>query len=223
LKPDLQPLYSRLGYVFTDEKLLIRALSHRSVGKNNNERFEFLGDSVLGYVIAEELFVKYPNDNEGKLSRYRSTLVRGETLAEIAMKFKIGDFLLLGGGELKSGGFRRASILSDALEAIIGAIVLDSDINTAKNCVLSWFKDRIAIVDQEILKDPKSRLQEYLQSKKIALPHYEICLVEGKEHNQTFHINCLIKALDIVASAKGSSRRNAEQQAAVNALEMLKN
>ena len=222
MKPDLQPLYSRLAYFFTDEKLLIRALSHRSVGKNNNERFEFLGDSVLGYVIAEELFAKFPDADEGKLSRYRSTLVRGETLAEIAMEFKIGDFLLLGGGELKSGGFRRASILSDALEGIIGAIVLDSDINTAKNCILSWFKDRIAIVDQEILKDPKSRLQEYLQSKKLALPHYEICLVEGKEHNQTFHINCQIKALDIVASAKGSSRRNAEQQAAVNALEMLK-
>ena len=221
MKKELKPLYSHLGYVFKNEKLIIRALSHRSVGKNNNERFEFLGDSVLGYVIAEELFNQFPNDNEGKLSRYRSILVRGETLAEIAIKFNIGDYLFLGGGELKSGGYRRASILSDALEAIIGAIVLDSDINTAKKCILNWFNDRLAIVDKKILKDPKSRLQEYLQSKKLALPLYEISLVEGKEHNQIFHINCEIKALNIVATATGSSRRNAEQQAAVNALEML--
>jgi len=210
-----------LGYVFKNEELLTRALSHRSVGKNNNERYEFLGDSVLGYVIAEELFKLFPNDNEGKLSRYRSILVRGETLAEIAVKFNIGDYLFLGGGELKSGGYRRASILSDALEAIIGAIVLDSDINTAKTCILNWFSDRLATVDKKILKDPKSRLQEYLQSKKLALPQYEISLIEGKEHNQIFHINCEIEALNIVATATGSSRRNAEQQAAVNALEML--
>jgi len=221
LKRELNALYTHLGYIFKNEEFIIRALSHRSVGKNNNERLEFLGDSVLGYVIAEELFAKYPNDNEGKLSRYRSILVRGETLAEIAIKFNIGDYLYLGGGELKSGGYRRASILSDALEAIIGAIVLDSDINTAKNCILNWFDDRLAIVDQKILKDPKSRLQEYLQSKKLELPHYEISLVEGKEHNQIFHISCEIKTLNIVATASGSSRRNAEQQAAVNALEML--
>ncbi|MFK5985280.1 MAG: ribonuclease III [Pseudomonadota bacterium] len=223
MKADLKPLYSRLGYVFKSEDLLIRALSHRSVGKNNNERLEFLGDSVLGYVIAEVLFINFPDDNEGKLSRYRSILVRGETLAEIAMQFKIGDYLYLGGGELKSGGFRRASILSDALEAIIGAIVLDSDINTAKNCIHMWYKDRIATVNQEILKDPKSRLQEYLQAKKLDLPEYKIELVEGKEHQQTFHIKCEIKSLDIYAMASGNSRRNAEQQAAVNALEMIKN
>jgi ribonuclease III len=221
LKRELRVLYPHLGYVFKNEELIIQALSHRSVGKNNNERLEFLGDSVLGYVITEELFAKYPNDNEGKLSRYRSILVRGETLAEIAIKFNIGDYLYLGGGELKSGGYRRASILSDALEAIIGAIVLDSDINTAKKCILNWFDDRLAKVNQKILKDPKSRLQEYLQSKKLELPCYEISLVEGKEHNQIFHISCEIKTLNIIATASGSSRRNAEQQAAVNALEML--
>jgi ribonuclease-3 len=221
VKQDLRPLCKKIGYTFTNTELLTRALSHRSVGKNNNERLEFLGDSVLGYVIAEVLFAKFPNDNEGKLSRYRSILVRGETLAEIGLEFKIGDFLHLGGGELKSGGYRRASILSDAVEAIIGAIVLDSDINSAKKCILNWFEQRIDVVDQKILKDPKSRLQEYLQSKKLELPEYIITAIHGKEHNQTFHIKCDIKALNICVSAIGSSRRNAEQQAAVNALEQL--
>ncbi len=223
MKASLKSLSSRLGYSFKHEDLLIQALSHRSIGKNNNERLEFLGDSVLGYVIAEALYARFPQDNEGKLSRYRSILVRGETLAEIAMQFKIGDCLYLGGGELKSGGFRRASILSDAVEAIIGAIVLDSDINTAKKCILSWYQERIIAVDQKVLKDPKSRLQEYLQSKKLDLPEYKIDLIEGKEHQQTFHITCFIKSLEISAKASGNSRRNAEQQAAVNALEMIKN
>ncbi len=218
---DFRPLYQVIGYQFKDKALIVRALSHRSVGKRNNERLEFLGDAVLGYVIAQALFEQFPDDNEGKLSRYRSLLVRGETLAELAVEFRLGDYLNLGSGELKSGGYRRASILSDAMEAIIGAIVLDSDIETARKCVLSWFKDRIATVDQKVLKDPKSRLQEFLQARKMALPEYSILSIEGKEHNQTFHIQCKIAALNLVTRASGSSRRNAEQQAAIYALEKL--
>jgi len=221
LNTDLDQLCRRLGYSFNNVALLKTALTHRSAGKNNNERLEFLGDSVLGYVITEALFEKYPQDDEGKLSRYRSLLVKGETLAKIARQFFIGDYLYLGGGELKSGGFRRASILADAVEAIIGAIVLDSDIDTAKTCILNWYEERIGNVDQAILKDPKTRLQEYLQSRKLALPGYEITAIEGKEHNQLFHVECQIKELDITVKAKGSSRRNAEQQAAEYVLEQL--
>lgn len=221
MNTDLDQLCRKLGYTFKDKSLLQRALTHRSAGKNNNERLEFLGDSVLGFVITEALYEKYSLDNEGKLSRYRSLLVKGDTLAKIARQFNIGDYLYLGGGELKSGGFRRASILADSVEAIIGAIVLDSDIDTAKFCILSWYAERIDNVDQSILKDPKTRLQEYLQSKKHTLPIYQITLIEGKEHNQLFHVECLVKELGIKVNAQGSSRRNAEQQAAEYVLEQL--
>lgn len=221
MNTDLEQLCRKLGYHFHDISLLKRALTHRSAGKNNNERLEFLGDSVLGFVITEALYDKYALDDEGKLSRYRSLLVKGETLAQIARQFSIGDYLYLGGGELKSGGFRRASILADAVEAIIGAIVLDSNIDQAKGCILDWYDERISNVDQAILKDPKTRLQEYLQSKKHALPIYEITSIEGKEHNQLFHVQCQIKELGIIVNAKGSSRRSAEQQAAEHVLEQL--
>lgn len=221
MNTDLKQLCRKLGYSFNNISLLKRALTHRSAGKDNNERLEFLGDSVLGFVITEALYEKYSEDDEGKLSRYRSLLVKGDTLAKIARQFNIGDYLYLGGGELKSGGFRRASILADSVEAIIGAIVLDSDINTAKVCVLNWYNERISNVDQSILKDPKTRLQEYLQSKKHALPIYQITSIEGKEHNQLFHVECKVSELDITVKAKGSSRRNAEQQAAEFVLEQL--
>lgn len=221
MNKDLDQLCRRLGYQFNDKSLLQRALTHRSAARNNNERLEFLGDSVLGYIITQALFERYQKDNEGKLSRYRSLLVKGETLADIARQFNIGDYLYLGGGELKSGGFRRASILADSVEAIIGAMVLDSDINTATNIVLSWYDERLDEVGQSTLKDPKTRLQEYLQGKKLALPSYEIIRIEGKEHNQVFYVECQVESLGVSLEAKGSSRRNAEQLAAEQILAQI--
>ena len=198
------------------------ALSHRSVGKKNNERLEFLGDSIIGYVMAHELYHRFNQDDEGNLSRYRSLLVKGETLASIARQFEVGQYLNLGSGELKSGGFRRTSILADAMEAIIGAIALDSDIEQARHCVLSWYRDRLENITALDLKDPKTRLQEYLQAKKFELPRYEIIDVQGQEHAQTFHVNCLVKDLDMMVSAVGSSRREAEQKSAELMLQQLK-
>ena len=220
-KKNFAKLYECLAYQFKDKNLLIQALSHRSFVSNNNERLEFLGDSILGFIIAEALYEHYPNDNEGKLSRYRSTLVRGETLAEIAKNFNLGDYLLLGAGELKSGGFRRHSILADALEAIIGAILLDSNLAQVKKCILLWYKDKIEMVHHVILKDPKSRLQELLQGKSMELPNYKVKKVEGKEHNQTFTVQCLVDELNISFVAKGHSRRVAEQTAAESVLKKV--
>jgi len=218
----LQSLCKKLGYQFEDPDYLKMALSHRSVGKKNNERLEFLGDSIIGYVMADELYHRFINDNEGNLSRYRSLLVKGETLASIARQFDLGEYLNLGGGELKSGGFRRTSILADAMEAIIGAIALDSNIEQARSCVLSWYKERLENITSLDLKDPKTRLQEYLQAKKFDLPYYEVINVDGKEHAQTFHVNCIVKEINAMASAVGSSRRAAEQKSAELMLEQLK-
>lgn len=218
---DFTPLYKKIGYRFRDSQLLCRALSHRSIGKKNNERLEFLGDAILGYVIARALYQQFPQANEGTLSRYRSLLVKGETLAQIALEFNLGDYLLLGGGELKSGGFRRASILADALEATIAAISLDDSLQTAERCVLKWFDGRIKQVNQKISKDPKSRLQEFLQARHVALPEYIVTDITGKEHNQTFTIECHIKAYAVRTRASGKSRRQAEQSAAQQALEQL--
>ncbi|MBF0266506.1 MAG: ribonuclease III [Gammaproteobacteria bacterium] len=212
-----------LCYQFNNQSLLVSALSHRSYASNNNERLEFLGDSVLGFVVSELLYQTYPDDNEGKLSRYRSILVRGETLAEIAKELQIGEYLLLGAGELKSGGFRRHSILADAVEAIIGAILLDSNLVQVKQCLKLWYKDRIDIVHQKIIKDPKSRLQELLQSRKLSLPQYKVVKIEGKEHEQSFTVECKIKELDLVFIEKGNSRRIAEQKTAEKAYPKVTN
>jgi len=217
----LGKLQATLCYEFKDVSLLITALSHRSYGSKNNERLEFLGDSVLGYVIAELLYHQYSSDNEGKLSRYRSILVRGETLAEIAIELQLGDYLLLGAGELKSGGFRRHSILSDAVEAILGAILVDSDISQVKRCIKLWYKDRIQTVNQKIIKDPKSRLQELLQSRKLSLPKYTVIKIEGKEHEQSFTVQCEINELDLIFVEKGKSRRIAEQKTAEKAYPLV--
>jgi ribonuclease-3 len=222
LNKGLQSLCKKLGYQFEKLDYLKMALSHRSVGKNNNERLEFLGDSIIGYVMADELYHRFLKDNEGNLSRYRSLLVKGETLASIARQFDLGEYLNLGGGELKSGGFRRTSILADAMEAIIGAIALDSNIEQARSCVLSWYKERLENITSLDLKDPKTRLQEYLQAKKFDLPRYEVISVEGKEHAQTFHVNCMVKEINAMVSAFGSSRRAAEQKSAELMLEQLK-
>lgn len=214
-------LSKNLGYTFKDLSLLETALSHRSVGKNNNERLEFLGDSVIGYVIAEELYQRFADENEGNLSRYRSLLVKGDTLASLARQFEVGQFLKLGGGELKSGGFRRTSILADAMEAIIGAITLDSDIQQARICILSWYKDRLDNIKLLNLKDPKTRLQEYLQARKFDLPQYKVVSVNGQEHAQIFQIDCYVKELQLTITAEGSTRRAAEQKSAELMLEKI--
>jgi len=218
---NLTSLYSKLGYSFNDQRLLVMALSHRSTGKNNNERLEFLGDSVIGYVIAEELYQRFGQEDEGNLSRYRSLLVKGDTLAAIARQFEVGKYLKLGGGELKSGGFRRASILADAMEAIIGAITLDSNIEQARQCILIWYKERLDNIKTLDLKDPKTRLQEHLQASKFELPHYQVVSVNGKEHAQIFQVDCSVKELNLLMTAEASSRRAAEQKSAELMLERI--
>lgn len=208
-------LYRRLGYTFKNKALIKRALTHCSMGALNNERFEFLGDSILSTVIAEALFNKFPDESEGILSRLRAFLVKGDTLAEIALSLELGDFLYLGQGELKSGGHRRASILSDALEAIFAAVYLDSDFQTARMVILNLYQTRLGDDElQDKIKDSKTQLQEYLQAKGYALPSYSLERIVGEEHDQVFHVSCQIKEFDLSESGVGITRRKAEQAAA---------
>lgn len=216
-------LVKRLGHTFSDEKLLDLALTHRSCGKINNERLEFLGDSLLGFVIGQRLFDILPEATEGQLSRVRSALVKGETLAEIAREFNLGESLSLGEGEMKSGGFRRDSILADAVEAIIGAIYEDAGFERAKACVLDWFDSRLVPADlMETDKDPKTALQELLQARKLPLPVYDVVSVEGEHHQQSFVIACRLSLLSEPVEAQASSRRKAEKAAAAMALSLIK-
>jgi ribonuclease-3 len=216
-------LSKRIGYSFTEPKHLLQALTHRSAKGAHNERLEFLGDSILGFVIAESLFIKFPKHDEGDLTRMRSSLVKGVTLAEVGRDFKLGDYLILGPGELKSGGHRRDSILEDAVEAIIGAVYLDSNLATCKTLILSWFEQRLAdIKPGNEQKDPKTRLQEYLQGRKIALPVYEVIDTSGQSHNQQFTVRCTTSILKAEVVTKGSSRRKAEQEAALQVLALIK-
>lgn len=195
------------------------ALTHRSYGNQNNERLEFLGDSIVNMVIAESLFLSFDKAREGHLSRLRARMVKGVTLAEIGREFELGSYMRLGSGELKSGGFRRESILADAVESVIGAIYLDSDFYTCREQVLRWFEHRLKQLDlQDTQKDPKTRLQEYLQSRQFPLPKYEVISVDGEAHSQTFHVSCVLSSLDRKTSGVGSSRRIAEQEAARSAL-----
>jgi ribonuclease-3 len=218
----LSVLQRKLNYAFKDETLLDLALTHRSFKSTNNERLEYLGDAILSFVIAEALYFKFPKAKEGQLSRLRSLLVKGVTLAELGKDFQLGDYLNLGGGELKSGGFRRESIIADALEAIIGAIYLDSDQVICKDVVLGWYEERLSNLSIEHTeKDPKTRLQEYLQSLKKDLPNYEVSEIMGEAHNQTFFVTCQIESFQISTKHKGSSRRIAEQKAAKEALKIL--
>ncbi len=221
MTPDLVKLSKQIDYTFTDEALLLKALTHRSVGQSNNERLEFLGDAILGMVIADELFNRFPDCSEGEMSRLRASLVKGETLSELARDLSLGDFLKLGPGELKSGGFKRSSILADAFEAIIGAIYLDSDLPTCRHFILTQLSTRIENVSPEnVGKDPKTRLQEYLQARQQPLPIYDVVEVSGKAHAQTFKIECKIEGGKMV-TAVGSSRRKAEQAAASEILERI--
>ena len=217
-----QALYNKLGYEFVNADNLTLALTHRSASKKHNERLEFLGDSVLGMVIAHALYQRFPKQPEGNLTRMRASLVKGDTLAEVGKEFALGDLLKLGPGELKSGGFRRASILSDAVEAIIGAIYLESGFDVCEALILKWFKQRIEKLDPNLhLKDDKTRLQEYLQGRKMPLPVYEVVEISGKAHDQTFEVECKVEPLELESVGRGNSRRKAEQHAARLVLEKI--
>jgi ribonuclease-3 len=217
--PDL--LQKRLGYRFNDATLLEQALTHRSAGSRNNERLEFLGDAILGGVIAGELYQRFPSAKEGRLSRLRASLVRRESLADIAQILQLGDYLQLGAGERKSGGHRRDSIMSDALEALLGALYLDGGYAPCCDCILDLFSDKLgALADATVLKDPKTRLQEFLQAQHKALPTYSVVEVSGQSHAQSFRIECSVAGAE-PSTGEGSSRRQAEQVAAESMLAQL--
>lgn len=216
---DTARLQRALAYKFSDEGLLALALTHRSAGRKNNERLEFLGDSIVNHIIAEALYQKFPEADEGDMSRMRAALVKGDTLAEVATELNIGECLQLGPGERKSGGHRRGSILADALEAIAGAILLDSDVGRCRECILTLFASRLAELGEEpTLKDPKTALQEYLQGRHQPLPIYELQHTDGNDHNPKFQVNCIIKKPALTVAGMGGSRRKAEQAAAREAL-----
>ncbi|MEC8442773.1 MAG: ribonuclease III [Pseudomonadota bacterium] len=211
----LLKLSQRLGYEFSNDELITLALTHRSRSGTNNERLEFLGDSILNFVIADALFEKFPNAKEGKLSRLRARMVKGVTLASIAKDFDLGEFLLLGSGELKSGGHRRDSILADAVEAIIGAIYQDAGLEVTRERILAWYQTRLdSLTLEDPIKDPKTRLQEHQQANRLSLPKYEVVNVGGPGNEQVFTVSCVIPQMDAPVTADGSSRRNAEQTAA---------
>jgi ribonuclease III len=208
-----------LGHRFAQQDLLRQSLTHRSYGSPNNERLEFLGDSVLNCVMATLLFERFASLREGELSRQRANLVRQDTLADIAQTLKLGDCLRLGEGELKSGGFRRPSILADGLEAILGAVYLDAGFATARTVIERLYEPLLTRVDPKIsAKDPKTELQELLQARKLPLPQYALVATRGEAHAQEFEVECAIPSLDIRVSGVGSSRRNAEQAAARSAV-----
>jgi ribonuclease-3 len=215
-------LCSRIGHEFVQPQLLQRALTHRSHGPANNERLEFLGDSVLNCAIARHLYDNYPDLPEGDLSRLRSNLVNQQTLCTLAQQLNLGELLLLGEGERKSAGFRRPSILADALEALFGAVFLDSGFDAARKVVLALYVPFIAQTDIQTLgKDAKTLLQEYLQGRKLALPKYSVASVEGEAHAQLFKVECEIAQLQLTTCGEGSSRRAAEQAAAETAYRKL--
>lgn len=212
-----------LDYAFDDQSLLQQALTHRSAGSRNNERLEFLGDAILGGVIAAELYRRYPGAKEGELSRLRANLVRRESLAEIAQTLDLGSYLTLGTGERKSGGHRRDSILSDTVEALLGAIFLDSDFTVCQSCIVRLFSARLnSLSEVASLKDAKTRLQEYLQSRHQPLPEYTVKAVSGEAHAQFFRVECVVDDIGLSpGKGQGSSRRQAEQNAAEDLLTRL--
>jgi len=216
-------LFALTGYQFRQTNLLEQALTHRSYSRQlNNERLEFLGDSVLNLIISNHIYRRFSDADEGDLSRIRASLVKEETLAQVARQINLGDCIHLGGGELKSGGFRRASILADALEALIGAIYLDSDYTQTEAAVLHLYQDKLHSIDAGAnLRDPKTRLQEYLQANKNNLPSYQVEQTTGKAHDQVFNVSCKLLDLDMQSNGQGSSRKKAEQQAAQKILDLL--
>jgi ribonuclease III len=215
-------LTQSLGYRFRDPALLERALTHRSKSIDNNERLEFLGDSVLNFSIAATLYERFPQLTEGELTRLRAGLVRMETLAGLARRLRLGGFLGLGGGELKSGGHDRDSILADALEAVFGAVYQDAGFDMAHRVIQGLYREALDRIDpQSVLKDPKTRLQEYLQKQSISTPSYNVLEIAGEPHQQRFIVECSVPGLPRPVRGEGLSRRAAEQQAAALALEAL--
>ena len=203
------------GYLFRDPALLAQALTHRSAGAPHNERLEFLGDALVGLVAAEALYLRWPKADEGAMTRARAELVRESSLARLARDHGLGERITLGPGEMKSGGHRRDSILSDALEAVVGAIYLDAGFEACRAAVLPWFEPLIdALPAGGIGKDPKTRLQEWLQARQRPLPAYELLSESGEEHARTFHVRCQLADPALEAAGSGSSRRAAEQEAA---------
>lgn len=216
---DIERLQQTLGYQFRNTDILQLALTHRSAGGHNNERLEYLGDSILNHIIAEALYHQFRDSREGELSRMRAQLVKGETLAEVAQELELAHYLVLGSGERKSGGHRRASIRADAVEAVIGAILLDGGQDACRDCVLRWYGSRLAGLSAGAAsKDPKTQLQEFLQGRGLALPSYEQLGAEGEDHARSFHVACRIESPALATEGRGSSRRKAEQEAAQEAL-----
>jgi ribonuclease-3 len=215
-------LCKKLGLTFNDLQLFTRALTHRSASSNNNERLEFLGDSILGFVIALKLYDIFPEAPEGVLSRLRASLVNQSSLAELAREHQLGDYLLLGSGELKSGGFRRDSILSDAFEAIIGALFLDQGMEVCRQWIEHVFAEKLNKLSLDNWqKDPKTQLQELMQSKKMDLPEYSLINMSGLGHEQVFKVSCTIPLIKEACVGTGISRKKAEQAAAERMLELL--
>lgn len=207
---------------FNNTALLQQAFTHRSAHKTNNERLEFLGDSILGLVVTKWLYHQFPTLSEGKLSRMRSSLVKGETLAEVARHYDLGQSLVLGVGELKSGGFNRSSVLADAVEAIYGAVFIDQGVESAEKFILDVMHNWLQNVDPNTSdKDAKTRLQEYLQEKGLPVPQYNLQDKFGKDHLQTFRMECVVTSLKISETAEHRSRKKAEQQAAQNVLNKI--
>jgi len=211
-----------IHYTFNDPSFMIMALTHRSFSSQHNERLEFLGDSVLSFLIANELYKRFARIDEGDLSRLRAQLVKESSLSTIATSMGLGDFIRLGEGELKSAGWRRPSILADTFESIIGAIYLDGGIEPTHEFVLRFFETQLNEIDPKLIqKDPKTLLQELLQSKKSDLPIYTVVSIEGEAHSQTFTIECQIKKSNIKTQGVGNSRRIAEQEAASRAYQLM--
>lgn len=219
---EFKRLQRKLDYEFSDISLLSLALTHCSYGSHNNERLEFLGDALLNSTIAQVLFSQFPEEREGILSRLRASLVKGDTLADIAREFSLSDYLIMGEGELKSGGFRRDSILADVVESIIGAIFIDGGMQHCQSFIKRIFKSRLeALSLDKHLKDPKTRLQELLQSRQLPLPNYRVVNIEGESHQQEFMVRCETALLKDAPLASASSRRQAEKLAAEKVLSCL--
>lgn len=217
-----EKLARKLGLRFSQPDIIRRALTHRSANADNNERLEFLGDSVLGFVIAERLYQKFTEADEGVLSRLRATLVNQTSLANIARRLHLGDYLILGSGELKSGGYRRDSILSDAMEALIGALLLDQGMEACRVWILDLFAEQIdGLSLRDWKKDPKTRLQESMQARGLQLPLYTLRSVVGQPHEQSFVVECQVSLTDETCEGRGSSRKRAEQESAEKMLAKL--
>jgi len=222
-KPNLDLLQKTINYQFTEISLLKQALTHRSAYHKHNERLEFLGDAVLGSVIAKEIYDKFPKADEGQLSRLRSFLVKEKALSELATELNFSQFLILGSGELKSGGFRRASILSDTFEAIIGAVLLDSNYQTTEEYIINLYQEKLDALSLSMAdKDPKTKLQEWLQARGHDTPIYDVSRSSGKDHAKTYWVKCHLDYQDIQVEGYGGSRRKAEQDAACKAMKQIK-